>query len=59
MSDNLISARLVLANGSAITVSATEHSDLFWGIQGAGKSDCLLDRLESSHTDGPAISNRS
>lgn len=36
ITDNLISARLVLANGSAITVSSAQHSDLFWGIRGAG-----------------------
>ncbi|KAF1957836.1 FAD-binding domain-containing protein [Byssothecium circinans] len=36
MSDNLISANLVLANGSAITVSSTQNSDLYWGIRGAG-----------------------
>ncbi|KAK5656478.1 hypothetical protein OQA88_4861 [Cercophora sp. LCS_1] len=34
--DNLVSARLVLANGSAVTVSATENPDLFWAIRGAG-----------------------
>ncbi|KAF4628137.1 hypothetical protein G7Y89_g10017 [Cudoniella acicularis] len=36
MTDNLLSARLVLANGTAITVSDTQHSDLFWGLRGAG-----------------------
>jgi FAD/FMN-containing dehydrogenase len=34
--DNLLSARLVLANGTAITVSDVEHSDLFWALKGAG-----------------------
>lgn len=36
MSDNIISARVVLASGSAVTVSATENKDLFWAIRGAG-----------------------
>jgi len=34
--DNLVSARLVLANGSAITVSGSQNPDLFWAIRGAG-----------------------
>ncbi|KAK0724875.1 hypothetical protein B0H67DRAFT_657667 [Lasiosphaeris hirsuta] len=34
--DNLASARLVLANGSAVTVSAESNPDLFWAIRGAG-----------------------
>jgi FAD/FMN-containing dehydrogenase len=34
-SDQLLSVRLVLANGSAITVSETERSDLFWALRGA------------------------
>lgn len=34
--DNLISARLVLANGSAVTVSAEQNADLFWAVRGAG-----------------------
>lgn len=36
VADNLLSARMVLANGTAITVSDTERSDLFWAIRGAG-----------------------
>lgn len=36
MTDQLISADVVLANGSAVTVSKHEHGDLFWALRGAG-----------------------
>lgn len=34
--DNLVSARVVLANGTAVMASATENKDLFWAVRGAG-----------------------
>ena len=34
--DALLSVRLITASGDLITVSNTEHSDLFWAIRGAG-----------------------
>jgi FAD/FMN-containing dehydrogenase len=34
--DNLISARLVLADGSLVTVSKEENPDLFYAVRGAG-----------------------
>lgn len=34
--DNLISVRMITAKGDIISVSAHEHSDLFWGLRGAG-----------------------
>jgi FAD/FMN-containing dehydrogenase len=34
--DQLISARLVLANGSVVTVNEHNNPDLFWAIRGAG-----------------------
>lgn len=34
--DNLQSVTVVLADGSLVKASATEHSDLFWGLRGAG-----------------------
>jgi hypothetical protein len=36
--DNLLSAELVLADGSIMQVSENENSDLFWAIRGAGQS---------------------
>jgi FAD/FMN-containing dehydrogenase len=34
--DNMLSARVVDAEGQLITVSATENSDLWYGLRGAG-----------------------
>lgn len=34
--DNLISADMVLADGSMVTASADENEDLFWAIRGGG-----------------------
>src|SRR5207245_5641382 len=36
--DNLISADLVLADGSFVKANADENSDLFWAIRGGGGS---------------------
>ena len=46
MADNLLSANLVLANGSAITVSNTEHSELFWALKGAGHNFGIVTSFE-------------
>jgi FAD/FMN-containing dehydrogenase len=34
--DNVISADMILADGKAVTASATENQDLFWAIRGGG-----------------------
>ncbi|KAL2041735.1 hypothetical protein N7G274_005519 [Stereocaulon virgatum] len=36
--DDLLSVRIVLANGSIIRSSETENADLFWALRGAGQS---------------------
>ena len=33
---NLLAARVVLANGTALTVSKCHHPDLFWSLRGGG-----------------------
>ncbi|KAF7712974.1 FAD binding, berberine domain-containing protein [Penicillium ucsense] len=34
--DNLLSAKVVLADGSQVSASPTQSQDLFWGLRGAG-----------------------
>jgi hypothetical protein len=34
--DNLLEAKIVLADGKLVTASASEHADLFWAIRGGG-----------------------
>ncbi|KAK9384338.1 hypothetical protein V1515DRAFT_612008 [Lipomyces mesembrius] len=36
--DNLLSVELVLADGSVVTASETENSELFWAVRGAGQN---------------------
>ena len=56
VSDNLISADLITAEGNFLTVSATHHPDLFWGLRGGGGNFGVVTSLEYRlHPMGPVV----
>lgn len=44
--DHLRSAEVVVADGTVLRVSATEHPDLFWGVRGAGANFGIVTSFE-------------
>lgn len=54
VSDNFIKLNTVLANGTAVTVSETSNSDLFWAMKGAGHNFGIVTSAEMKLYDrGP------
>ena len=54
--DNLISADMVTADGEFRHLSATENSDLFWGIRGGGGNFGIVTCFEyQCHPVGPLV----
>lgn len=52
--DNLVSARIVLGNGTLVEASETKDSDLFWALRGAGHNFGILTSLEVKVYDIPS-----
>ena len=54
--DNILEMDVVLADGSLITVSASSHPDLFWGMRGAGHNFGIVTKFKYKIYDNPAPS---
>ena len=53
LQDNIISADLVLGDGTTVTVSESSNSDLFWGFRGAGHNFGIVTRFDLKIFDSP------
>jgi FAD/FMN-containing dehydrogenase len=54
--DNLLSVDIVTADGQLRTASATENSDLFWAVRGAGSNFGVVTSFEFRlHPVGPVV----
>lgn len=54
--DNLLSVDVVIADGSLLTASATQHEDLFWAMRGAGHNFGVVTSFEYRlHPVGPVL----
>lgn len=54
--DNLLSAEIVLANGSLVRCSGNENPDLFWALRGgSGNFGVVTELTFQVHTVGPTV----
>ncbi|KAJ4214292.1 hypothetical protein NW759_010310 [Fusarium solani] len=57
LTDQIVAARVVLANGKAVTVSKIKNSDLFWALRGAGHNFGIVTEVTYKVYDAPAKDN--
>lgn len=53
--DNIISMNVVIADGSFITISASSHADLYWGMRGAGHNFGIVTSFDYKIHDQPVV----
>jgi len=51
--DNLVSANVVLADSTVVTASATQNSDLYWSLRGAGAAFGIVTSFKFKTFDAP------
>lgn len=53
--DTVVALDVVLANGTAATVTATQHGDLFWALRGAGPGFAVITQFHMKTFPAPSV----
>ncbi|RTE83072.1 hypothetical protein BHE90_002404 [Fusarium euwallaceae] len=57
LADQIVAARVVLANGRPVTASKKENADLFWALRGAGHNFGIVTEVTYKVYDAPVEDN--
>lgn len=55
LSDTMVGLDVVLANGTTVSVSATQHSELFWAARGAGPGFVIVTAFHFQTLPAPSV----